>query len=136
MIRTNRSFWKLFLFTIPTFGIYNIVFWFQLTQDLNEMGTNLKKTPNYILVLCLSVLTLGIYHWVWFFYLCDKMQLIGEQYKIKVRPGAGTMLGLKTFGTFFLLGPLIANILAISNMNKIATAYNASLKAKTKVVKH
>lgn len=135
MIKENRRFWKLLLLTIPTFGIYNIVFWFQLTQDLNEMGGNLKKTPNYILVIFLSILTLGIYHWVWFFYLCDKMQLIGAQYKMKVRPGAGTMLGLKTFGTFFILGPFIANMLAISNMNKLAAAYNKDLKAKTKVLK-
>lgn len=134
MINENRKFWKLLLFTIPTFGIYNIVFWFQLTRDLNEMNPDQKKIKNYILVIFLSIITLGIYHWVWFFYLCDRMQTTGAKYNLKVRPDAGILLGLKTFGTFFILGPFIANALAIHNMNVVAHAYNTHLKKSTKVV--
>lgn len=132
MITDNRKFWKLLLFTIPTFGIYNIYFWYQLTKDLNEMNPDMKKTKNYILVIILSILTLGIYHWVWFFYLCDKIQLTGARYKVNVLPGPGTLLGLKTFGTFFLLGPFIANYFAVFNMNKVAAAYNKQLNKKIK----
>lgn len=132
MITDNRKFWKLLLFTIPTFGIYNIVFWYRLTKDLNEMTPNQKKTKNYILVIFLSIITFGIYHWVWFFYLCDKIETTGKRYKINVLPGAGTMLGLKTFGTFFILGPFIANYLAIHNMNNVAHAYNKSLNKQVK----
>ena len=60
MITENRRLWKLVLLTIPTFGIYNIVFWFQFTRDLNEMNREEKKIKNYILVLFLSIITLGI----------------------------------------------------------------------------
>lgn len=134
MIKENRKFWLLLLLTIPTFGIYNIVFWFQLTRDLNEMNPDEKKIKNYILVIFLSIITLGIYHWVWFFYLCDRIQTTGTKYKIKVRPEAGTMLGLKTYGTFFILGPFIANFLAIHNMNVVARAYNKHIKKHSKVV--
>lgn len=132
MVKDNRRFWKLLLLTIPTLGIYNIVFWFQMTQDLNEMNPNEKKLPNYILVMFLSIITLGIYHWVWFFYLCDRIQTTGQRYKVKVRPGAGTLLFLKTYGTFFILGPFISNILAIHNMNVVAKAYNGSFKQHLK----
>ncbi len=134
MVNENRKFWLLLLLTIPTLGIYNIVFWYQLTKDLNDMNPKQKRIKNYILVVFLSIITLGIYHWVWFFYLCDRIQTTGARYKIKVRPGAGTMLGLKTYGTFFLLGPFIANYLAIHNMNMVAHAYNKHIKTNTRVI--
>lgn len=134
MIKENRSFWLLLLLTIPTLGIYNIVFWFKLTKDLNDMNPEEKKLTNYILVILFSILTLGIYHWVWFFYLCDRIQTTGAKYKLKVRPGAATQLMLKTFGTFVIIGPILATFLSIFNMNKVAKAYNANIKKKSTVV--
>lgn len=134
MITENRRFWKLLLFTIPTFGIYNIYFWFRFTQDLNDMNREEKKIKNYILVLFLSIITLGIYRWVWLFYLEDRLQITGEQMGIKVHPGPGTTLFLWTFGKFILIGPLIADFCIIHNMNKLAKEYNASITKNTKVL--
>lgn len=135
MIKENRRLWKLILLTIPTFGIYNIVFWFQFTRDLNEMNKSEKRIKNYILVCFLSLLTLGIYRWVWFFYLEDRIQVTGEQLGMRIKPGPGTVLGLKLFGTFILIGPFIANYFVIRNMNRLAKEYNANIKKKTKVLK-
>ncbi len=59
MIQEDRRLWKLLLLTIPTLGIYNIVFWYQLTKDLNEMNKDEKRIKNYILVIFLSIITLG-----------------------------------------------------------------------------
>ncbi len=134
MIKENRRLWKLILFTIPTFGIYNIVFWFQLTRDLNEMNREEKKLTNYIVVILLSILTLGIYRWVWFFYVADRIQTTGEDMGLRIHPGPGTTLFLHLFGSFIIIGPLIANFLVIRNMNKIAKAYNQNFKNNTKVV--
>lgn len=135
MIQEKRRFWKLLLFTLPTLGIYNIYFWYRMTQDINEMNREDKKIKNYILVLFLSIITLGIYRWVWFFYLADRIQVTGKRMGIKVHPGAGTILGIRLYGTFlFLLGPIISNIIVIHNMNTVARIYNASLKNNTTVV--
>lgn len=133
MIKENRRLWKLVLFTIPTFGIYNIVFWFQFTKDLNQMNNEEKPIKNYILVLFLSIITLGIYRWVWFFYLTDRIQTTGQDMGMKINPGAGTTLAIKLFGTFILIGPLIANFIVIRNMNKIAKEYNQNFKKNTTV---
>lgn len=134
MITEKRRLWKLLLLTIPTLGIYNIYFWFRFTQDLNDMNREEKKIKNYILVLFLSIITLGIYRWVWLFYLEDRLQITGEQMGIKVHPGPGTTLFLWTFGRFILIGPLIADFCIIHNMNKLAVEYNAGIAKNTKVL--
>ena len=85
MIKENRRLWKLILYTIPTFGIYSIVFWFQFTKDLNDMNNEEKPLKNYILVLFLSIITFGIYRWVWFFYLADRIQTTGQDMGMKIR---------------------------------------------------
>lgn len=132
MIKENRRLWKLVLLTIPTFGIYNIVFWFQLTRDLNDMNREEKKLKNYIVVLLLSILTLGIYRWVWFFYVADRIQTTGEDMGMKIKPGPGTTLFLFLFGSFIIIGPLIADYFVIRNMNKIAAEYNKGFKPMPK----
>lgn len=134
MITENRKLWKLILFTIPTFGIYNIYFWFRFTQDLNEMNQEEKKIKNYILVWFLSIITLGIYRWVWLFYIEDRLQTTGKAMDMKVTPGPGTVLFLWTFGKFILVGPLLADFFIIRNMNRLAKEYNNSFSKKTKVI--
>ncbi len=135
MIKENRRLWKLVLLTIPTFGIYNIVFWFKFTRDLNEINREDRRIKNYILVWCLSILTLGIYRWVWLFYLEDRLQVTGERMGIRIKPGPGTVLSWKLFGSFILIGPFVADYYIIRNMNRLSKEYNTSILKKTKVIK-
>ncbi len=132
MIQEDRRLWKLLLLTIPTLGIYNIVFWYQLTKDLNEMNKDEKRIKNYILVLFLSIITLGIYRWVWFFYLADRIQTTGADLGIRIKPGPGVTLTWRLFGTFILIGPFVSDYLVIRNMNKVACQYNRYF-AKNKI---
>jgi hypothetical protein len=99
-----------------------------MTRDLNDMNREEKKLTNYILVLILSIFTLGIYRWVWFFYLADRIQVTGQQLGIKISPGPGTTLGLRLFGSFFLVGPFLSNYCVIHNMNRIAREYNKGIR--------
>jgi hypothetical protein len=78
------------------------------------------------------LITLGIYRWVWLFYIEDRLQVNGRKLGIKVHPGPGTVLGLWTFGKFILIGPFLADVFIIHNMNKLARAYNASISKRTK----
>ncbi len=135
MIQEDRRLWKLLLFTIPTLGIYNIYFWFTLTKDLNEMNPDEKKLKNYFLVIFLSIITLGIYRWVWFFYVADRIQTTGADIGIKIKPGPSITLIWKLFGTFILIGPLVANFLVIHNMNKVAKQYNRYFAKKPHATK-
>lgn len=124
MIQEKRRLWKLILLSIVTLGIYDIVFWYKFVKDLNTINQVDKKLKNYILVIFLSIITLGIYHWVWLFYLADRVQITGIRLGVKVRTGPGTVLAWNLFGSFVLIGPLIARFLVIANMNKLAKAYN------------
>lgn len=135
MIQDDRRLWKLLLFSLPTFGIYNIYFWFTFTRDLNEMNTEEKRIKNYFLVLFLSFITLGVYRWVWFFYLADRIQVTGEKMNMDIKPGPGTTLFIRLFGSFILVGPIVSDLLVIRNTNRLAAKYNASITKKTKVVK-
>lgn len=135
MIQEDRRLWKLILFSIPTLGIYSIYFWFRLTKDLNEMNQEEKKLKNYFLVLFLSIITLGIYRWVWFFYVADRIQTTGADIGIKIKPGPSMTLICKLFGTFLLIGPFVANYLVIRNMNKVAKQYNRYFSKSPKTAK-
>lgn len=135
MIQEDRRLWKLLLFTIPTFGIYNIYFWYKFTSDLNEINKEDKRIKNYILVCCLTILTLGIYRWVWFFYLADRLQVTGGHMGMRIKPGPGVTLSWRLFGTFILIGPLVSDYFVIRNMNRLAREYNHNLKKNTKVLK-
>jgi hypothetical protein len=88
------------------------------------MNKEEKKMKNYILVLFLSLITLGIYRWVWFFYIADRVQMTGAELGIRIKPGPSITLILKLFGTFILIGPFVANYLVIRNMNRVAREYN------------
>ena len=124
MIQEKRRLWKLILLSIVTLGIYDIVFWYKFVKDLNTMNQVDKRLKNYILVIFLSIITLGIYHWVWLFYLADRVQITGIRLGVKVRTGPGAVLAWNLFGSFVLIGPLVARLLLILNMNKLAKAYN------------
>lgn len=134
MIKDDRKLWKLVLFTIPTFGIYNIYFWFQFTRDLNEMNREDKRIKNYILVWFLSLITLGIYRWVWLFYLADRLQVTGERMGMKIKPSGSIVLSWKLFGSLILIGPIVADYYVLRNMNRLAKEYNHSITKKTKVL--
>ncbi len=134
MIQENRRTWKLVLLTIPTLGIYNIYFWYTFTRDLNEINQEDKRIKNYILVCLLTILTFGIYRWVWFFYLADRVQVTGYHMGVKMGPGPGTTLFCRLFGTFILIGPIVSDFFVIRNMNRLAKEYNADLKTNSKVV--
>ena len=58
----RKSFWKYFGLSIITFGIYSIYFWYKYIQDINKIcKDDGKESPNYIVVMLLSLVTLGIY---------------------------------------------------------------------------
>lgn len=62
------NFWKFFLLGLVTFGIYNIYTMWHFTNGVNEMCKNDgKKSMNYICVVLLSAVTLGIYGFYWYY---------------------------------------------------------------------
>lgn len=58
--------WKFLLFGILTLGIYQLVFLYKMNNDINTACNPVQDedeftSPNYIIVILLSIITLGIY---------------------------------------------------------------------------
>lgn len=126
-LRTNRGFWKTFFFSIITLGIYPIVMYTHIANEVNLVAkSDGKKTMHYCLMFfVIAPITLGIGSLVWTHRICSRMgnQLMarGIDYKF----GAGTFWGWGFFGSLLCgIGPLIFTAKMLKAMNLININYN------------
>ncbi len=117
------NFWKFFLLGLVTFGIYNIYTMWHFTNGVNEMCKNDgKKSMNYICVVLLSAVTLGIYGFYWYYTQGKRLYETAPGYQTKVKEN----------GMFYLLwilflpgvGTMIAAYHLFKNYNAMAEVYN------------
>ena len=68
-MNNERALWKFIVFGILTCGIYNIVMWSGIGEDINMAASRRdgKKTMHYCLVFfLLQEVTCGIFSFIWF----------------------------------------------------------------------
>lgn len=141
----NRKYWKMVVFGILTFGIYDILYMWDLVKDLNlvcsrqeaENDQNeevlsdhkkVKDSPNYLIVLLLSVCTLSVYGFYWWYKQGERLKTASEKYGLETKEGGRTYLLWKTVGLLIIIGPAYGTYLFIRNLNKAAKAYNYQVK--------
>ena len=126
-MRADRSLMTYILLSILTCGIYNIVFYSDLGDDINFIATRRdgKNLMHYCLMYFLvSPFTCGIYMFVWFHSFSAR---IGEEARVR---GINTNFGAASFwlwyviGCFFIVGPFIYVYQLCSTMNMICEDYN------------
>ncbi len=124
----NRRWFKTFLLNIVTFGIYGIVFYAKISQNINTIASahDGKKTMHYcLLYFVFTPLTFGIMHIIWSHRISAR---IGGELKRREQPysfGAKTFWGWKVFGSFLLgIGPLIYLHKLCRAMNLLSVNYN------------
>ena len=128
-LKTNRGMLKLILLGIITFGIYPIIFYSNLSTDINLIASRHdgKKTMHYCLLFFLvAPITLGIGAIVW----CHRISArIGNELSrrgISYSFGAGTFWGWNILGSFlFGVGPFIYLHKLCKAMNLLCEDYNA-----------
>ena len=109
-LKTNRGLIKLILLSLITFGIYPLVLWSSVSNDINTIATRYdgKKTTHYLLMaFVFSWLTFGIAPFVWSHKICAR---IGNELKrrgIGYSFGAGTFWGWNILGALIGIGPLV-----------------------------
>ena len=136
MLNEKRRLWKLILFGMLTFGIYNIVFMWQMIDDINTScgyveKSDTNRSPNYLVVMLFSALTFGIYGFYWYYKQGNRLRNCGAEYGLRIDEKGGTYLLWMIFGSFlFLIGPLIAMYLFIGNVNKLCSVYNYKSRAQ------
>lgn len=125
----QRSLLKFILLGIITLGIYDIVFLYGWTKDNNRLCEGVgKDSPNYIVVLLLSMITFGIYGLYWYFKMGDRLQQAAPKYGLSLQHGGTTVLLWMVIGSLLCgIGPFIAMYYLIDNQNQLATVYNARL---------
>lgn len=124
---TNRGAIKAILLSLITLGIYPLVLYTKMADELNLTASKYdgKRTMNFCL-LCFIVapLTLGIGAIVWFHNFSAR---IGNELKrrgINYSFGAGSFWGWNLLGCFIVIGPFIYVHKLIKAINLINEDYN------------
>ncbi len=119
-LKTNRKLWKFILFSIITIGIYPIVFYSGISQNVNVVCSRYdgKKTMHYCL-LCFLVgnITFGIGYLVWFSRISNRIGTELKRRGINYSFGAGKYWLWNVLLSCIVVGPYIY-------IHKLAKAVN------------
>ena len=125
MMKTNRSVLKFVLLGLVTFGIYDIVFYYYLNEDMNKMQKDRKISQmNFVGVFFLGLVTLGIVPLIWFIKFGFRFYDEAKYKKVKTEGNAWWFI----LGTLLLdwtvAVPIITHYQMINTMNRLAEDYN------------
>lgn len=126
-LKTNRRLWKYLLFTPLTFGIYSIIFFSSISQDINGIASkydNIKTMHYCLLFFLIAPITLEIAYIVWFHKISGR---IGRELKrrgIEYSFGKGTFWLCRILGMFIIIGPFIYLHKLSRAMNLLSEDYN------------
>lgn len=127
-LECDRSFGKFLLLGFVTCGIYWIITYYKIVEDINTIcrAYDGKTTQNYLVAtLLLGSVTCGIYPIVWWHGFSNR---IGENLKIRNIPvdfNASTFWLWNILGSFIVVGPFIFMYKLLDATNKLAADFNA-----------
>ena len=125
---TNRGAVKAVLLTIITLGIYSLVLYYKISDEINITASKYdgKKTMNFALLFFLvGPITFEIGTLVWFHNISAR---IGNELKrrgINYSFGAGSFWGWNILGLLIIVGPFVYLHKIIKAVNLINQDYNA-----------
>ena len=126
-LRTNRSLAKVFFLSLITFGIYGLVCFGNITDDVNTVCSRYdgKKSMNYyLLFFIVGPITLEIATIVWIHNLCNR---IGDELKrrqINYSFSASDFWLWGVLGSFIIVGPFIFTHKFMKAMNQMNESFN------------
>lgn len=124
---TNRSMLKTILLNLITCGIYGIIFYYSLAENINLIASRRdgRKTMNYlIMALLLTPITCGIAPLVWMNNLSDRIGNEARARGVQTSFGAGTFWLWNILGSLIIIGPFIYLHQLCETMNAICADYN------------
>lgn len=127
-LKTDRGLWKVILLNIITCGIYGIVFYSSISNDINEIARNDgKKTMHYCLMyFVVAPLTLGIGSIVWFHNISSRIGAELARRGISYSFDASTFWLWNILGSFIFVGPFVYLSKLITAMNLLSENYNVN----------
>lgn len=122
---TNRAWWKVILLSIVTLGIYPLIVFYKVSEEINLVAAkDGQKTMNYIIVWLLTPFTLGILPIVWYHKLSNR---IGAELKTRglaYEFSATTYWGWCWLGALIGIGPIVYIAKLLNAMNTLNADYN------------
>lgn len=126
-LKTNRSFIKTLLLSVVTLGIYAIVTYGQITDDVNLVCSRYdgKKSMNYyLLIFIVTPLTCGIASIVWMHNICERIGNELSRRQIDYSFGAKDFWLWGVIGSLILVGPFVFAHKFFAAVNKMNESYN------------
>ncbi len=126
-LKTNRALWKVIVFGILTFGIYEIVVLSGVSTDINLIASRYdgRKTMHYCLVVFVfSWLTFGILPLVWFHRLSSRIRNELFRRRINYSFGPADYWLWNILGALIIVGPFVYMHKLLKAMNLLSENYN------------
>ena len=126
-LRTNRGLLKMILLSMITFGIYGLVVWCHLSEEINTVASRYdgKHTMHFLIAtLLLGGITLGIVPLVWIHKYCARLGNEVARRGIAYSFGAGTFWGWGVLGSLILIGPFVFCHKLLKASNLMNGSYN------------
>lgn len=125
-LKTNRSLGRFILFTIITFGIYSLVYFYCIGRDLNTVTSRYdnKRTMNFVLMSLLSPFTAGIASVVWMHRISNRAGWALAHRNINFKFNAETFWLWGILGSIIFVGPFVYIYKLSTAMNYICQDYN------------
>ncbi|MDY6352991.1 MAG: DUF4234 domain-containing protein [Lachnospiraceae bacterium] len=130
-VKSHYSFAAFFFLGFLTCGIYQLYIIHCISRDINITGAGDGKNTHGLLVLILlSMITCGIYPYIYWFKLGNRLQSTGNRYGVYIQENGTTYLLWILFGVLLCgLGPYIGFYQILKNMNIVNHAYmNACMR--------
>ena len=123
---THRGLGKMFWLGLITCGIYPMVIYSRMPEELNMVASRHdgERTQQFCFTGILGVLTLGIYIFVWFHKLCRRIGNELRRRELNYKFGAGTFWLWNILGSLILVGPFIFLHKLCKAMNKLNADFN------------
>lgn len=124
--KTNRSMWKVMLFSFLTLGIYLIVFFSPLASELDEIypkrdGT---KTMDFMLVYILSIFTCSLVMTAWHYTIAVRIEEALSKRRIDYNFSTTDFWLWYVLGSFIFIGPFVYMHKMCTAMNLLCASYN------------
>lgn len=126
-LKTNRGLIKFILLTMITFGIYAIVYYSSISNDINVMASRYdgKKTMHFcLLAFLVSPFTLGIATFVWFHKMSNRIGSELSRRGISYSFSATDFWLWDILGSLIFVGPFIYLHKLSVAMNQLSADYN------------
>ena len=101
------------ILSIVTCGIYGIIWFVGLVNDVNFVCQDEKSSQSGGTVLLLTIITCGIYGIIWFFNAAKRLHMAGNKYNVQISENSVVYLVLSLIGL-----QIVVYCLVQSDLNK------------------